>query len=79
MSMVNPVTCLFSPFEVLNAAFEVHFFLWASFLHLIKTLIACRNTQTRLSKVDTLLNNAFKWTPITVSHGEVHISEKGIL
>ena len=35
MSKINPVTCLFSFFEALKGAFEVHFFR-ASFLHLIK-------------------------------------------
>ena len=36
MSMVNPVTCLFFLHKALNDAFEVLFFLEASFLHFIK-------------------------------------------
>ena len=57
--MVNLVTCLFSLFEALNDAFEVHFFSGLHFYTLPETLIACRATQLRFFKVKTLLNNAF--------------------
>ena len=59
MSKIKPVTCLFSLFEALNGAFDVHFFK-DSFLHLMKDTDSMWDMELRLFKVKTLLHNAFK-------------------
>ena len=46
--------------EALNDVFKVHFFSGLHFYTLSKTLNAYRDMQLKVSKVKTLLNNAFK-------------------
>ena len=53
MSMVNPITYLFSLFEALSDAFEVLIF--RAYQNLSMTLIARRAMQLRFLKVETLL------------------------
>ena len=46
-------------FEALNGAFEVQFFSWLYFLHLIKDTYRVKGHAAQIFILKTLLNNAF--------------------